>query len=617
MNKKVLSFALALSLSVATYAQNIVPMHNDKGQFGYGEKGSKTFTIKPQWDEARPFNEYGVAIVRKGQMFGLIDKSGKAIGKPLGYSVIEPYDGTDYWLVAVGGKRSDKPAKNRTGLCVYGFKGSLSYPVGGAKWGVLRKNGQAVIEPKYQELSNLMDDQMIAFQEKGLYGFIDKSGSVVFPAKYDVITQFNNQGVAAVRNKKGFKWSLVNKSGRTVISEDAGCQGFFCFTNDKFGSLNTIGVDTLLAHREIWGDPQRLMPMMKFNISWINTEHPYVVSPKVANKKKRTMEYTLYNLDGQQLIGSGSGISNIYAPSEGIAVVYKNESMGFYDLNSQSFTPTNNSRMYLPVKDGHSMSYNSKTNSDFYVVDKKGSKVSGNYDAISIAESRYIVRKGNTYGLITKQGKEIVPTECLNVIDANSGLFGIKASNGKFGYVDENGKTIIPLVYDDGSAFVGNYAVVSKAPEGSLVKKSGVIDKSNNIVIPLCYDKVCGYVDNDGRLQVWVADGETYSKVDNSSIGDATSLRLSATDYTDMQNTAIGVVVKNTKGLYGLLQNGKTVIPCSVANEELVGRVFQFMASRNVAEVSAVDARRIAAWTNDARNTFKLKDTIGDNVWDF
>ena len=69
MNKKVLSFALALSLSVATYAQNIVPMHNDKGQFGYGEKGSKTFTIKPQWDEARPFNEYGVAIVRKGQMF--------------------------------------------------------------------------------------------------------------------------------------------------------------------------------------------------------------------------------------------------------------------------------------------------------------------------------------------------------------------------------------------------------------------------------------------------------------------------------------------------------------------------------------------------------------------
>ena len=41
------------------------------------------------------------------------------------------------------------------------------------------------------------------------------------------------------------------------------------------------------------------------------------------------------------------------------------------------------------------------------------------------------------------------------------------------------------------------------------------------------------------------------------------------------------------------------------------------MASRNVAEVSAVDARRIAAWTNDARNTFKLKDTIGDNIWDF
>ena len=617
MNKTVLSFALALSFSMSTYAQNLVPMHNDKGQFGYGEKGSKTFAIKPQWDEAKPFNEYGVAIVRKGQMFGLIDKSGKAIGKALGYSVIEPYDGTDFWLVAVGGKRSDKPAKNRIGLCVYGFKGSLSYPVSGAKWGVLRKNGQAVIEPKYQELSNLMEDQMIAFQEKGLYGFFDKSGNVVFPAKYDVITQFNNQGVAAVRNKKGLKWSLVNKSGRTVISEDAGCQGFFCFTNDKFGSLNTIGVDTLLAHREIWRDPQRLMPMMNFSISWINTEHPYVVGPKVANKKKGIMEYTLYNLDGQQLIGPGSGISNMCVPSESVAVAYKNESMGFYDLNSQSFTPTNNSRMYLPFKEGYSMSYDSKTQCEFYVVDKKGNKVSGNYDGISIAENRFLVRRGNSYGLITKQGKEIVPTECINIIDANSGLFGIKASNGKFGYVDENGNTVIPLVYDDGGAFVGNYAVVAKAPEGSFAKKCGVIDKKNNVIIPLNYNKVCGYVDNDGKLQAWVAKGDNYSKVDNFIPGDSASLILSATDYIDMQNTAMGIVVKNSKGLYGFLQNGKAVVPCSVADEELASRVYNFITSRNVTEVSGVDARRIAAWTNDSRNSFKLKDTIGDNVWDF
>ncbi len=618
MRKKAFLLALAVGLCLSAYAQNLEPMHDNKGKFGYGDKESKTFSIKPQWDEARPFNEEGVAIVRKGQMYGLIDKNGKAIGKSLGYSVIAPYDGTDYWIVALGGKRTETTPKNRVGLSAYGFKGSLSYGISGAKWGILRKDGQEVIKPKYQELSDLMAGKMIAYQEKGLLGFLDKEGNVVFPAKYDFITPFNNQGLAAVRSKKKSLWSLVNTDGKVVIPEEEECSRFFSFENDIYGSLNTLSTDSLLVHPELWKDPQRLMSMMSFGISWINSEHPYVVTVKQSGtKKKQTFSYALYDLDGQQIVGPEAGLSRICVPSEGVAIAYKNDMVGFYDISSQAFSPLDDSRVYLPLREGYSMSYDPKTNSDLYLIDKNGNKVSDSYDGIEIAENRYVVRKGNNYGLITRQGKAVVPVECISVMDANSGFFGVKASNGKFGYVDEDGNTIIPFVYDSGSAFVGDYAVVTQTPEGSFGKKSGIIDKKNNVIVPLNYNKVYGYVDNDGKLQVWVAENDNYSKVENFSLNSTSEPKLTATDYTEMKNTSIGTVVENDKGLYGLFRNGTIVIPCSLGSEELVGKVYDYMASHNMAEVSAADARKIAAWTNDKRNSFKLADTIGDNIWDF
>lgn len=610
-------FAWAMGLCLSTFGQTLEPMHNNKGQFGYGERGSNTFTIKPQWDEAKPFNEYGVAIVRKGEMYGLIDKSGKAVGKALGYSIIEPYDGTDFWIVALGGKRTDTTPKNRTGLCVFGFKGSLSYVIKGAKWGLLRKDGQTVIEPKYDEISNLMDNEMIAFQKKNLYGFMNKNGVVVYPAKYDLITPFNNQGIAAVRNKKNTKWSLIDSSGKTVIPEEEGCRGFFSFKDDLIGSMNTLGADSVLTHSEYWGDPERLMPMMNSNFSWINSEHPYVVASKVSRNTSLKWEYALYDLKGGKIIAFGADLNNIFAPSEGVAVVYKNRKKGFFDLSTQTFTPTDNARTYYPMKEGHSMSYVSNARNDYYVVDKNGNKVSEDYDGIMLAGSRIIVRKGSDYGLITRQGKNIIPVECLSIVDANDGLFGVKASNEKFGYVDEDGNTIIPFDYDGGTPFIGNYAIVAKTAEGSPARKSGIIDKGNNVVVPLNYNKVCGYVDDNGKLQVWVAEDGNYSKVDESSLNGTSTPELSATNYTEMKTTGFGIVVKDANGYYGLLQNGKNVIPCSVPGEELVGKVFNVMTSLNMKEVSAVEAHRIVAWVNDARNSFKIGDTIDDNIWDF
>ncbi|MCD7714394.1 MAG: WG repeat-containing protein [Prevotella sp.] len=617
MRKTVMMFALAALACLSVHAQSLEPMYNEKGLFGYGDKGSKTFTIKPQWDEARPFNEYGVAIVRKGQMYGLIDKNGKAIGKALGYSAIAPYDGTDYWIVALGGKYTETTPANRKGLCAYGFKGSLSYGVSGAKWGILRRDGTAVVEPKYQELSDLMDGKMIAFQEKSLLGLLDKSGKVLFEAKYNVVTPFNNQGLAALRTQKGSKWSLINREGKVVIPEEAGCNEFFSFREK--GGLNMLRADSLLAHKEWWDDAERLMPMVTTSRSWLNSERPYIVSTVLSNK---TWLFLLYDLDGNQLIGPGAELTDMLAPSEGIALVAKgtgkNKILGLYNLGSQEFIPLDNSRGYYSVKEGHSLTYDPKTKSDYYLVDEKGEKVSDSYDEVTDVDHLLIVRKGEKYGLITRAGKEIVPVECLSVIDADNGsLFGVRTKEEKFGYVDEKGDTIIPFDYALGSKFDDNYAMVVKKLEDSTIK-AGMIDKENNTIVPFKYNSICFDVDNNGKLHEWVVEKDgNFSKIDMSSHNGTSDPKLIETEYANMMNVRNGIAVKNAQGLFGLIKNGEEVIPCSVASKELVDKVYDFMASHDMTEVSAVNAHKIAVWTNDKRNTYKLGDTIDNDIWDF
>lgn len=289
MGKRCINFlVMSLMSFIVVLAQDIVPMHNDKGQFGYGVKGSKKFSIKPQWDDAKPFNGHGIAIVRKDKSFGMIDKSGKPIGKSMGYSLIVPFDGTDLLLVAEGGSRVEDVSKIKTrqSLCPYGFRGSLSYPINGAKWGLVRPDGSFQIEPKYQEISSLMGNGFLIVQQKGLLGIVDINGKSIFDPIYDAMTPINNQGVAAIRNKKTQKWSLISNDGRTIIGEDINTTSFFQFRNNYWGTLNNVTADSLLNNRRLWFESDRLMPVMTFSSSWVNSEHPYIAAQRVTKQKK-------------------------------------------------------------------------------------------------------------------------------------------------------------------------------------------------------------------------------------------------------------------------------------------------------------------------------------------
>ena len=75
---------------------------------------------------------------------------------------------------------------------------------------------------------------------------------------------------------------------------------------------------------------------------------------------------------------------------------------------------------------------------------------------------------------------------------------------GRFGYVDKNGKLVIPIQYDSAEPFAHGRAIVSK--RGSY----GIINKRGKAVVPLFYDYAEGY--QEGWAQVF--QGRTVAFID-------------------------------------------------------------------------------------------------------
>lgn len=607
-----LYITLIMFSALCCYAQDIVPMHNDKGQFGYGIKGSKEFTIKPQWDEAKPFNENGIAIVRKGKNFGIINKSGEAIGKVMGYSLITPFDGTDLFLVAEGGNRVDdvRKIKTRQSISPYGFKGSLSYPINGAKWGLVKSTGEFQIEPKYQEISSIMENGFLVVQLKGLLGIIDIDGNIIFDTLHDVITPINNQGIAAIRNKKTQKWSLISKEGKTIIGDDVNAFAFYQFNNDHIGTLNQVSADSVLRNKKLCSETGFLMPIMTFGYSWINSKHPYIVATRFTKQKKNNIQSIgVYDINGNNIIPFSAELTYSCVPSDGIAVAYRGEQCGFYNINSKTFTMVEN-RNYLPFRKGLSLSF-SNDNNDFYLVDSNGNRKTEKFDNVLLSDDRFIVNKGPYYGIITIDGEQILPVEFMSVGFSGDGIFAVKDNTGAFGYLDKNGNVLIPLEYADGTNILNGHAVVSKKISNSVKKTYGVINLKNEVVIPFNYENIVMELGKNDNLIFWVQKGGKFYEYNISNA------KLTSVNYVDMKMTDYGIIIKNENEKYGLIVSGQEIIPCSLSVENEIANLYSFMIENNISVVSSSDARSISIRLNPDRNKFKLNERISDNYWDF
>ncbi len=104
------------------------------------------------------------------------------------------------------------------------------------------------------------------------------------------------------------------------------------------------------------------------------------------------------------------------------------------------------------------------------------------------------INENNSWGFVEENGKEIIPLgiyEFLNPIDEKNMILAKK--NGKDGYINIHQKILIPFEYDDLGVFSSTNELAPAKKNG----KSGAVNRQGETIVPFIYDKV-NYFYNSG-----------------------------------------------------------------------------------------------------------------------
>ena len=232
-------------------------------QYGVIDKTGKLI-IPCIYDSYEVYDSFkgGVAIVKKGELWGLVNMKGAVIA-PFSYEWIDhSWNNRGWTTVRKAGKlgvldisgKEIIPCSNQ-GVRVWG-EGLIAVKNNG-KWGffdekgkqitpyeydetnpfwsrfsVVKKDGKAglidmsgrlVIPCSYESLSYDADFDLVIFKENKRYGFFDSKGTMVIPPIFSECTHFNKDGVALTDK---YVLSLKNKPAQWMSYMEASEKGY-------------------------------------------------------------------------------------------------------------------------------------------------------------------------------------------------------------------------------------------------------------------------------------------------------------------------------------------------------------------------------------------------------
>ena len=340
----------------------------------------------------------GRAIVKKNGKYGVIDEN----GKELFY--------TEYGRID----------RFHNGYAIV----YSSYKNGETKVGIIDRNGREVVPAIYQWLHNVYNfsEGMAAMAQNRKYGFVDATGKVVIPFKYDNVQSFIN-GIAKV----WVGWHHV-------------------------GYINSKG--------------QEIIP-------------PDFEAMDQANLRRYHNKFIIGLKDSIQHVFDYSGKKITTLPYEKIQEFNENDKSYLVSMNNKWGTLDSNFTVKIPIK------YESlepifpnkiaaRKNNKIGFLNLKGNEISSFvYDWIAPFQDNYmeqyengvaIIGIGGRTGLINSYGKLIIPVKYDEIEDFSHGLAMVKQNN-KFGFVDSKGKEIIPIIYDKANPYNGYSAEVTLKDE--------------------------------------------------------------------------------------------------------------------------------------------------------
>jgi len=268
---------------------------------------------------------------------------------------------------------------------------------------------------------------------------------------------------------------------------------------------------------------------------------PFTFSGGLAAVTKNTWSHGYIDKSGKEVLFGLYDLADNF--SEGFAVVMKNLKYGFIDAKGKEVIPlTYNSAQSF--SEGMAAVRNSKNQWGY--IDVTGKEIIPcSYDwGEPFSGDLALLQKDLKYGYTDKTGKTAIGFKSLcDACSFSEGLAAVKQDtvNG-YGYIDSNGKEIIPQKYNDALPFSEGLAAVNKGQKGYFIW--GYIDKTGKEVTPFIY--LWAYSFNNGLARVQKQD-KKWGYIDKTGKEVIPCIYDDASDFTD------GLAFVKKDGKYSIL----------------------------------------------------------------
>ncbi|MEM7035431.1 MAG: WG repeat-containing protein [Bacteroidota bacterium] len=448
-----------------------------KGSWGYIDTRGE-WMKKASFETALDF-ENGVARVRQGGKWGVIDKNFDVVVKP-SYDFIDNLyadDGTvlltvgndfqEFGFIDEKGEIAILPRFGEVG----DFKEGLVRVRKDGLWGYADTNGNLVIQPQYKEAGDFFEGRA-RVRDKRYWGFIDKQGNPVTPQKYLRAGDFHG-GLAWVQSDKFFGY--IGVEGNMLIDPQYTQTGDFerglapARRKGKFGLIDTRGR---------WVVPPRFYKIHGFHDS-------IAVVQEMGN-------FGMVNPAGEFIVKPN--YRHIGAFKEGLAAVRERLEFGYMNAQGKIRIPC----QFANAKEfacGRAAVF---TNGKWGFVDTTGTmRIQNEYSKVrSFCEDRAAVRIGDKWGFVDPNGRVSVPIIYDKVGDFENGRAAVFLAKEGWGFVNPDGTLIIPTAYEAVGQFKRGIVPVRQNNKWGLLNQFGALQTM------LKYDRIGNYSEGLARVLV-------------------------------------------------------------------------------------------------------------------
>lgn len=234
--------------------------------------------------------------------------------------------------------------------------------------------------------------------------------------------------------------------------------------------------------------------------------------------------------------------------------------VGFIDPSGKEVIPVKYDRIF-GNKDGIAIA--ERKEKKYFKVYKTGKETPLNYDKIEYgAFDRLLVEQNKKFGFINAQGKIVIPLIYDNSYGFSSwqrtGNLAWVVFENKCGYIDTSGKEIVPIKYDRAGLFREGLASVTMNNVPAVDSKNGYVDSVGNLVIPMVYNSAAIFSEGMAAVSKKI-DGRnfTYGYID------PTGKEIVPLQFEGARDFSEGLAAVKKNGKYGFInKEGREVIPC-------------------------------------------------------